>query len=144
MSSTTPAPATPGPLAQQASLGTVLAEAVAGVVQAQARLDTDAVHRATQYLETPQGELTLPPLWYTFTEVKLDLEMSAAMTRTSTGSTPGEAGGVRFDCRLLNPAAVSLFGHAASSGFKVSLTLAPREAGSDTGALTDPTLPPPP
>ena len=134
---------TPAPVAQQASLGAVLAEAVAGVVQAQRRLDEDAVNRATQYVETPQGELTLPPLWYTFSEVKLELEMAAALTRTSarTGATPEQEGSVRFDCRLLNPAAVSLFGYAAASGFKVSLTLAPREAGSDTHDLTHP--PPP-
>lgn len=126
---------TSAPLAQQASLGTVLAEAVAGVVQAQQRLDEDAVNRVTQYVETPQGELTLPPLWYTFSNVQLDLEMAATMTRTSTGH--GANRGVRFDCRLLNPAAVSLFGHAASSGFKVSLTLAPREAGSEVSALSN-------
>jgi hypothetical protein len=134
MSTTSP---TPAPVAQQASLGTVLAEAVAGVVQAQRRLDEDAVNRATQYVETPQGELTLPPLWYTFSEVKLELEMAAAMTRTSarTGTAAEQEGSVRFDCRLLNPAAVSLFGHAASSGFKVSMTLAPREAGSDVSTL---------
>jgi hypothetical protein len=145
MSTTSP---TPAPVGQQASLGSVLAEAVAGVVQAQRRLDEDAVNRATRYVETPQGELTLPPLWFTFSEVKLELEMAAAMTRTSarasTSNADDQDGAVRFDCRLLNPAAVSLFGYAASSGFKVSLTLAPREAGSDTGALTDPPLPPTP
>ena len=124
--------ATPAPLAQQASLGTVLSEAVAGVVQAQRRLDEDAVARATAYVDTPQGGLTLPPLWYTFTAVQLELEMSAAMTRTTLG-----APGVRLDCRLLNPAAVGLFGYTASSGFRVSLTLAPREAGSDVTPLTD-------
>lgn len=126
---------TPPQVSQQASLGTVLAEAVDGVVQAQRRLDQDAVHRATQYIETPQGGLTLPPLWYTFQQVSLELELAATMTRVSADKGPDKAGGVRFDCRLVNPAAVSLFGYAASSGFKVSLTLAPREAGSDVSAL---------
>lgn len=136
MGSTTPLATQASPqTAQQASLGTVLAEAVDGVVQAQRRLDQDAMHRATQYISTPQGELTLPPLWYTFQQVNLELELAATMTRVSADQGPDKAGGVRFDCRLVNPAAVSLFGYAASSGFKVSLTLAPREAGSDVSAL---------
>lgn len=128
MSFTSPRPES---LAQQAALGTLLSEAVAGVVQAQQRLDDDAVNRATQYVSTPQGELTLPPLWYTFSAVQLQLELAATLTRTGSGA----GSGVRFDCRLLNPAAVSLFGYTAASGFKVALTLAPREAGADAGWL---------
>jgi hypothetical protein len=124
---------TPAPIAQQASLGAVLSEAVAGVVQAQRRLDEDALGRATQYVNTPQGELTLPPLWYTFSAVQLELEMAATLTRTTARTATSN--GVRFDCRLVNPAAVSLFGYTAASGFKVRLLLAPREAGSDTTAL---------
>jgi hypothetical protein len=144
MSNTTPVPApSPAPASQQASLGTVLAEAVDGVVQAQRRLDQDAVDRATAYIGMPQGDLALPPLWYTFQQVNLELELAATMTRVSEARGPDKTGGVRFDCRLVNPAAVSLFGYAASSGFKVRLTLAPREAGSDVSALPLPPSPDP-
>ncbi len=114
-------------LAQQAALGAVLAETAAGVVQAQRRLDEDAVGRTTAYVMTPQGEITLPPLWYTFSEVNVQLEMAATMTRVA--AVGASRAGVRLDCRLVNPAAVGLFGYAASSGVRVSMTLAPREVG---------------
>ncbi len=106
---------------QQASLGTLLAQAVDGVVQAQRVLDIDAQSRVANYVETPQGDVALPPLWYTFSEVTIELEMAAASVRS--GSSRGSA---RLDARLLNPASVSLFGYAASSGLRVQLRLVPR------------------
>jgi hypothetical protein len=128
-------PLTPAPPGQQAALGTLLASAVEGVVQAQRRLDADALARVTAYVGTPQGELVLPPLWFTFSEVSLQLELAATLTRVGSRSAAG--GGMRLDCRLLDPAAVSLFGYQASSGLKVSLSLAPREAAgaAPPGAL---------
>ena len=130
----------PAPAGQQASFAALLTGAVDGVVQAQRRLDTDALARTTQFLTTPQGEIALPPLWYTFSAVNLQLELTASVTRIAPADTaqPGEGakrGSVRLDCRLVNPAAVSLFGYTAASGFKVSLTLAPQQAS--------PLLPPP-
>lgn len=114
------------PPGQQASLGALLAEAVSGVVQAQRRLDHDALARVTQYVATPQGELALPPLWYTFSEVAMQLELAAMVTRAPPRGA--DERGVRLECRLVNPTTVSLFGYSAASGFKVSLRLAPREA----------------
>ncbi len=126
-------PASPPPLGQQSSLAALLAEAVDGVVQAQRRLDQDAQERVTRYVATPQGGVALPPLWFGFSEVTLQLELAASVTRITTASIPEANGGtprsgVRLDCRLVNPAAVSLFGYRAASGFKVSLTLAPQDA----------------
>jgi len=136
----------PSPLGQQASLAALLAEAVDGVVQAQRRLDQDALDRVTQYVATPQGGMALPPLWFGFSEVKLQLELAASITRVTT--TPAESAaaplgnGVRLDCRLVNPAAVSLFGYSAASGFKVSLTLAPQDAaGLRPSTSPDPAAP---
>lgn len=120
------APVTPAPPAQQATLGTLLASAVEGVVQAQRRLDADALARVTAYVGTPQGKLVLPPLWFTFSEVSLQLELAPTLTRVGSRSAAG--GGMRLDCRLLDPAAVSLFGYRAASGLTVSLSLVPREA----------------
>jgi len=121
------APATPEiAVGQQAALSTLLAHAVEGVVGAQRVLDNDALTRVTQYVQTPQGELALPPLWFTFREVKLTLEMAARVTRLSERSATQNE--VRLDCRLVNPAAVSLFGYAASSGLKVELTLGVADA----------------
>jgi hypothetical protein len=123
-----PAPAEGG---QRVALGALLVGAVEGVVAAQQVLDRDALARLTDYVDTPQGALGLPPLWYTLADVRVDVEVAASVTRVGAGT------GVRLEARLLNPTSVSLFGYQASSGMKVSLRLAPREAA---GAL--PPLPP--
>jgi hypothetical protein len=128
-----PIPSSPTPAGQQASFAALLTETVDGVVQAQRRLDTDALARTTQFISTPQGEIALPPLWFTFSTVNLQLELTASVTRITPARTDqqgenGKRGSVRLDCRLVNPAAVSLFGYTAASGFKVSLTLAPQHA----------------
>jgi hypothetical protein len=124
---------TPSPLGQQASLAALLVEAVSGVVAAQRRLDQDALDRVTQYVATLQGEVALPPLWFTFSEVNLQFEMSGNVTRIATsaeGALNGfAANAVRLDCRLVNPTAVSLFGYSAASALKVGLTLSPQDAG---------------
>ena len=139
-------PASPPPLGQQSSLAALLAEAVDGVVQAQRRLDQDAQERVTRYVATPQGGVPLPPLWFGFSEVTLQLELAASVTRITTASIPEANGGtprsgVRLDCRLVNPAAVSLFGYRAASGFKVSLTLAPQDAAGLRPVLPTPAAP---
>ena len=139
-------PASPPPLGQQSSLAALLAEAVDGVVQAQRRLDQDAQERVTRYVATPQGGVALPPLWFGFSEVTLQLELAASVTRITTASIPEANGGtprsgVRLDCRLVNPAAVSLFGYRAASGFKVSLTLAPQDAAGLRPVLPTPAAP---
>ena len=115
---------------QQAALSTLLAEAVGGVLQAQAQLDTDALTRVTRYMATPQGQLVLPPLWYSIAQVDLSFEMAATLTRISArnAGSSSAAGEVQLDCRLLNPAAVSLFGRSASSGLKIALRLRPQNA----------------
>ena len=111
---------------QRAALAVLLAGAVEGVVGAQAVLDRDALARVNEFIDTPQGRLALPPLWYSMTDVQLDLELAAAVTRLDARRG---GGAVRLDARLLNPTTVSLFGYQASSGLKVSLRLAPRETG---------------
>ncbi|MES2714539.1 MAG: hypothetical protein V4795_02160 [Pseudomonadota bacterium] len=122
-------------IGQRAALGALLAGAVDGVVQAQQRLDADALQRTTDFIDTPQGGLALPPLWYTLSEVRIDLELAASLTRLQAGP----AGAVRLNASLLNPTAVGLFGHSAASGLRVQLRLGPREAA---GAI--PPLPAPP
>ncbi len=116
---------------QQAALSSLLVHTVAGVVAAQRALDEDALARVAEFVQTPQGDLVLPPLWFTFREAKLTLEMAATVSRVrarSAGSASTSSNDVRLDCRLLNPAAVSLYGYAAASGIKLELTLAPQDA----------------
>jgi hypothetical protein len=127
---------------QATALAQILAGAVEGVVQAQRRLDEDALARVTDFIDTPPGGLALPPLWYTLSDVGIELEMSASVARLDL--RPG-GGAVRLDARLLNPTAVSLFGFSASSGMRVSLRLAPREAATAVPPLpTAPATPVPP
>ena len=130
-------------------MAALLTETVDGVVQAQRRLDTDALARTTQFVSTPHGEIALPPLWFTFSAVNLQLELTASVTRLSAERTDpsgenGKRGSVRLDCRMVNPAAVSLFGYTAASGFKVSLTLAPQHASPLLGPAPDSPKPPTP
>jgi hypothetical protein len=127
--------ASPPPPGRPFALGALLGDAVAGVVQAQRRLDDDALHRAGVFVQTPQGTLVLPPLWYTFTDVQVDLELATVATELKTG------GGVQLACQLLNPTAVSLFGHSAASGLRVSLRLAPRDAVPVSPAAETPATP---
>jgi hypothetical protein len=115
-------PATPAWPGRALSLGTLLADACEGVVQAQRRLDSDALERAARFVETPQGAIALPPLWYTFSDVQLQLELASVVAQVGTTGSFGLA------CQVLNPASVSLFGYAAASGLRVSVRLAPREA----------------
>jgi hypothetical protein len=135
-------------IGQSAALGVLLAGAVDGVVQAQQRLDADALQRVTDFIDTPQGGLALPPLWYTLSDVSIDLELAASITRLQARQA-GQAGAVRLNASLLNPVAVGLFGHSASSGLRVQLRLSPREAATAVPPLPatpdpSPTPTPPP
>ena len=118
---------------QAAPLGGLLAGAVDAVVQAQRRLDQDALSRVTRYIESPLGGVALPPLWYTFTEVNIDLELAVRVTRLEERI----GGALRLDARLLNPTSVSLFGYSASSGLKVSMRLGVREAAATLLKISD-------
>jgi hypothetical protein len=120
------------------ALAQVLAGAVEGVVQAQRRLDEDALARVSAFVDTPAGGLALPPLWYTFSDVGIELEMSASVARLQL---PQAGGAVRLDARLLNPTSVSLFGFTASAGMRVSLRLSPRESASAVPPLPVPVAP---
>lgn len=109
------------PPGQQAPLGALLVQTAQSILDAQRVLDTDAAGRVALYAMTPQGEITLPPIWYRMQDVTVALELAATLTRQSAG-TPG-----RLDARLLNPAAISLFGYRAASGLRVQFTLQPRD-----------------
>jgi hypothetical protein len=60
-------------------------------------------------------------------EVRIELEVAASLSQRAVVSPAGGITTVAgLDARLLNPAAVSLFGYSAASGLKVSLVLEPR------------------
>lgn len=100
-------------IVQSAELGDLLSGVVRGIVQAQGVLDQAAAQAATQYVNTPDGQLSLPPLWYTVKSAEVDVQMSATVQN-------GE-----FICRLTNSSSVALFGYQASAAARVRLVIGP-------------------
>lgn len=99
-------------------LGNLLGGIVQGVVEAQEKLDDYARSQRARALAVPTGEVVLPPLWYTFHRVAIDLELSAEVE--SQGSD------TRLHCRTLSPAVMGLYGHAAADNVRVRVLLAPQ------------------
>ena len=109
---------------QQAELGVLLAGAVRAVASAQDVLDDHARERAEAYVTAPPGSLTLPPLWYAFDVVTVDLELSSEVVRNS--SSNGGPDETQLLCRTLNPLTVGLYGYSASTGTRVHVALSPQ------------------
>lgn len=112
----------PGAALAEVPLARILGSVVDGLVQAQGQLDQRAARGVEAYLESPAGTLAMPPLWYAFRSVRVDLEMSATVAASGPAGAGAPATGA-FLCRLVNPASVSLFGYQASAGLRISLQL---------------------
>ena len=108
-------PNNPIDVVQQAELGDLLVGTAKAVVQAQNQLDAQARESVVQYLKLPDGELAIPPLWYTVKNASIEVELSATIS------------GSQLICRTLNPHNVSLFGYQASAGTRVRLLIGPAE-----------------
>ena len=100
-------------------LGQLLSKTVGSVAQAQEQLDAYTEARRAAYEEAPQGSLVLPPLWYVFSAVSIELELSATVVQ-------GAAAPAQLMCRTLNPTSVGLYGHRASAGLRVRVQLEPQ------------------
>lgn len=107
------------PAVDSLELGRLLASTVDSVVAAQHKLDQFTLERAKEREAAPPGELALPPLWFTFRSVSIELEMAASVSQGTSGD------GAQLRVRPLDPTAVSLYGYQASSGLRVRLELAP-------------------
>ena len=118
MNTTLPA----GALASQQAveLGELLASTVVSVAEAQEGLDRHASARLDAMERGDADAPRVPPLWYTFTEVTLEVALSASIERAS-GSVPP-----RLMSRPVDPRQVSLYGYQASSSLVVRVRLAPR------------------
>ena len=110
---------------EQVELGELAAGAVRAIVAAQESLDEEARRRAEIYLEAPAGTLALPPLWYGFESVVLELQVSAAVV-----ARPGRDGsaGPHLLCRTANPTTVALYGYQAAAGLTVRFAVTPNGA----------------
>ena len=109
---------------QRSELGALLAGTVRAVVDAQDVLDDHARQLALAYAAADPGSLALPPLWYAFDSVGIDIDLSTEVLRTS--SAPGQAPQTQLVCRTLNPVTAGVFGYSASTGTRVHLTLTPQ------------------
>jgi hypothetical protein len=110
----------------QAELGDLLAKTVGAVLQAQDQLDAHSAKSTAEFVATPAGTLTIPPLSFLIKEAAIDIEMAATISAS------------HLVCRLVNPQSVGLFGYQASSGTRVRLALAPevpRHTASGSGAI---------
>lgn len=99
--------------------GELLASTVGAVVRAQRELDDFTLARTREYEAAPAGSMAVPPLWFAFNQVALDLEMSASVAG-------GQTGDGRLFCRTADPTMVGLYGYEASAGVRVRLLMGPR------------------
>jgi hypothetical protein len=110
---------------QGVELGSLLANTIGAVVEAQERIDQYTLRRKQEFEETPEGSLALPPLWYVFDKVAVEVELSSTIRsyRVRPGELLAERSQPRLFCQTLNPAMVSLYGREASAGLKIRLQL---------------------
>lgn len=110
---------------QQAELGSLLAGVVRAVVDAQDNLDGHAREQAAAFAAAPAGSFALPPLWFAFDTVTIDIQLSSEVVRT-----PSVEHADRYDtrlvCRTLNPVTAGLYGYSAATGTRVTVALSPQ------------------
>ncbi len=109
---------------QRSELGALLAGTVQAVVDAQDVLDDHARQRALEYEAAEPGSLALPPLWFAFDSVGIDIDLSTEVV--CVAAEPGAVPRTQLVCRTLNPVTAGVFGYAASTGTRVRLTVAPQ------------------
>jgi hypothetical protein len=112
---------TPRPPSLGVEFGELLRSTVGAVARAQQELDDHTMVRSREYAAAPDGTLAVPPLWFAFNQVSLELEMSATVAG-------GNTGGGHLLCRTADPTMVGLYGYEASAGVRVRLLMGPRSA----------------
>ena len=113
---------------QGVELGSLLASSIGAVVEAQQRMDEYTLRRKQEFEKTPEGNLALPPLWYVFDKVSVEMELSTSIrsSQSRLGASSDERVQSLLYCQTLNPTMVSLYGYQASAGLKVRMQLGPR------------------
>lgn len=108
-------------------LGNLLANSVAGVVKAQENLDRYTELRRQAYEASEPGQFALPPIWYLFKRVSLEMELSATVASfPGDNDTANGQGQPHLLCRTLDPNMVSLYGYQASSGMRIRVEMEPQ------------------
>jgi len=99
-------------------MGELLGQTIKSVVNAQEEMDNYTEARRHEYEQAEEGSFALPPIWYIFNHVSIELEMSASISQVADQP--------HVVCQTLNPAMVSLYGYTASSGMRVRVDMAPQ------------------
>ncbi|MBL8444384.1 MAG: hypothetical protein JNK52_10095 [Zoogloeaceae bacterium] len=110
---------------QAVELGELLARTVVSVAEAQESLDRHATARLDALEHDEPDAPRVPPLWYTFTEVSVEVALSMTVQHATTGTS------TRLLTRPVDPRQVSLYGYQAASSLVVRLQLSPRSAPPD-------------
>lgn len=97
-------------------------DVVKSLTDAQKSMDVDAVQQREAYLFGPQGSLGIPPLWFHFRSVRLDLEVRAITV------------GQRLGCQLINPVTSGLVEPDSMTRSRISILIEPITRLSD-GAI---------
>ncbi|HSS21105.1 MAG TPA: hypothetical protein VLL54_13610 [Pyrinomonadaceae bacterium] len=108
---------------QGAELGSLLAHTIGAVVEAQEQMDQYTLRRKLEFEKTPDGSLALPPLWYVFDKVAVEVELSTTVRSTRAGTSSTKSDQPALFCQTLNPMMVSLYGYQASAGLKIAMQL---------------------
>lgn len=112
------------PKNQSVELGRLLTTTIASVIQAQEQMDYYTEQRRLAFESAPEGSLVLPPLWYVFSDVAIEMELSASVAEV-TDSETGETK-PHIVSSMLNTTNVGLYGYQAASGLRVRVQLAPQ------------------
>jgi len=107
-------------------LGNLLSNSIADVVRAQEKLDLYTAQRQQAYQDAEPGQFALPPVWYLFRRVSLEMELSASVATVALSDNADEEGQPHLVCRTLEPSMVSLYGYQASSGMRVRVEMEPQ------------------
>lgn len=104
----------------------LLASTVGAVARAQEELDAYTLRRKEEYESAPPGSLAVPPLWFTFNQVAVELEMSATVAESRIAAPGGaQERTAGLHCRTVDPTMVGLYGYQASAGVRVRLLMGP-------------------
>lgn len=105
---------------ERVELGKLLANTIGSVVRAQEQLDDYSSRRSRSYETAEAGTMALPPLWYTFSNVVVEMELAATVARKPLDDND------YIMSQTLNPTSVGLYGYSASAGLKVRIEMAPQ------------------
>lgn len=95
----------------------LFSDLVDGLVSAQKSLDEQALEQRERFLLGPQGTLHVPPMWFHFRRVKIDLEVR--------GLTVEKQGSPSLTCRLIDSVTSNLIETDASLRSRISIAIEP-------------------